>query len=652
MTEYNYTEPKFENIPIELRSIPRWVTWKAEGAPGEKPRKIPYAPDCPNTKASSTDPYTWGTFDQAESSFYDGDRTGIGFVLNNDGIVGVDIDHCINAGEVSQDALRVLEWLGASYVEVSPSGTGLRAFGYAPPLERGCKGKIHGLDVELYSTGRYLTLTGQVVKQSGSLSKLDHFEQLAQELRGAGREVINPETGEVERSKPHDRHAELIRMVLTGEVLHDSLRDLAASLISNGMRAGAAVSQLRALMKAGGGNQDDRWRARYNQIPALVRSAEEKFKPEPEIDLMMDNISGDEITKLLDVVWASDLPEEYTSPDELVQGVVTCGSSSVVYGDSNSGKTFFVLDMCCAVARGVEWMGRKTEPGLVVYLATEAPSSIMSRVQAYQRHHGCIVENLAIVRVPLNFYESSGDAANVIRLIQHVEKERGIKARLIVGDTLARMSAGANENSGEDMGPVMARFERVSKETGAHMMTIHHNGKDAAKGSRGWSGIRAHIDTEIELEDKKDTRVATITKQRELPGKGTEIFFKLEIVVMGKTKWGEDATTCVVVQDDSDRQEYVSKESDSLAGYRRHFENAVRGFGRFDTRLDRFFVNTEAWADYSKKHAHASEQARRTYLSKAKKELVRAGYIEEVHNGYAATDHEALSGAFTGLPKY
>jgi hypothetical protein len=202
------------------------------------------------------------------------------------------------------------------------------------------------------------------------------------------------------------------------------------------------------------------------------------------------------------------------------------------------------------------------------------------------------------------------------------------------------------------MGPVMARFERVSKETGAHMMTIHHNGKDAAKGSRGWSGIRAHIDTEIELEDKKDTRVATITKQRELPGKGTEIFFKLEIVVMGKTKWGEDATTCVVVQDDSDRQGYVSKESDSLAGYRRHFEKAMKEFGRFDSRLDGFFINTEKWAEYAQTHPHKSDGARRTYLSKAKKALLMAGYIEEVENGYIATDHVTLSAAFMDLPKY
>jgi hypothetical protein len=81
-------------------------------------------------------------------------------------------------------------------------------------------------------------------------------------------------------------------------------------------------------------------------------------------------------------------------------------------------------------------------------------------------------------------------------------------------------------------------------------MIIHHNGKDAAKGARGWSGIRAHIDTEIEVTEKEGTRSVTVTKQRELPGKGETIYFKLEIIEMGTTKFGGAATTCVAVSDD------------------------------------------------------------------------------------------------------
>jgi hypothetical protein len=134
--------------------------------------------------------------------------------------------------------------------------------------------------------------------------------------------------------------------------------------------------------------------------------------------------------------------------------------------------------------------------------------------------------------------------------VRAIEVAKGKPVRLIIGDTLARMSAGANENSGEDMGPVMARFDQVATATGAAMMIIHHNGKDAARGARGWSGIRAHIDTEIEVSEKDGTRSVSVTKQRELPSKGETIYFKLEVIEMGTTKFGGPATTCVAVPDD------------------------------------------------------------------------------------------------------
>jgi putative DNA primase/helicase len=260
--------------------------------------------------------------------------------------------------------------------------------------------------------------------------------------------------------------------------------------------------------------------------------------------------TGDEVIDKLKVVFGDQLGEDYEAPDELVEGLMTIGSSVVVYGDSNSGKTFWALSVATAIASGTDCYGRKTDPGLVVYLASEAPASIRSRMQAIKKFYGCSLENLAMVPVPMNFYNGDQDAHDVIELVRAIEQIKGKRVRLIIGDTLARMSAGANENSGEDMGPVMARFDQVATATGAAMMIIHHNGKDAAKGARGWSGIRAHIDTEIEVAEKEGIRSVTVTKQRELPSKGETIYFRLEVVEMGISKFGSPSTTCVAVSDE------------------------------------------------------------------------------------------------------
>ena len=253
----------------------------------------------------------------------------------------------------------------------------------------------------------------------------------------------------------------------------------------------------------------------------------------------------------LSVAFADELPEAFTPPDELVEGVLTAGDGSVLYGDSNSGKTFFVIDMAAAVARGARWMGRNTEPGLVVYLAAESPASVRGRLQAYQRHHGVRVPNFAIVQSPIDLFDGDADTEAVIAVVRQLERQRGQKVRLIVGDTLARLSAGANENAGQDMGLVVRRFDRIRTACNAHFLLIHHSGKAAANGARGWSGIRAAVDTEIEVTDSPTGRCAEITKQRDLSTKGERIGFRLDTVTLGTTKWGAAATSCVVLPADA-----------------------------------------------------------------------------------------------------
>jgi hypothetical protein len=68
----------------------------------------------------------------------------------------------------------------------------------------------------------------------------------------------------------------LFSSIYNGHALHDSLRDLAAKLVASGTRAGAAVNQLRGLMKSSTAAQDERWSERYEDIPRLVESAIER----------------------------------------------------------------------------------------------------------------------------------------------------------------------------------------------------------------------------------------------------------------------------------------------------------------------------------------------------------------------------------------
>lgn len=266
--------------------------------------------------------------------------------------------------------------------------------------------------------------------------------------------------------------------------------------------------------------------------------------------------------------WAADLPADPEPDEQIVEGVIGRLALSVLYGDSNSGKTFFAIDMACALARRAPWMGRNTLGGLVVYLATESPQSVRTRLQAYHKHHQQQVPNLAIVQSPIDLFDGAADAMAVVDLIRQLESEVGEKCELVIGDTLSRMAAGANENSGDDMGTVIKHAELIKREARAHVMLIHHSGKDQARGARGWSGLRAAIDTEIEVtvDEATGQRAAEITKQRDIPGKGDRIGFRLEVVDLGPGQWDSRRTSCVVVPADAPAKATKGKRMSEIAG--------------------------------------------------------------------------------------
>lgn len=289
--------PSFEKMPPELTSLPRWVVWRAvyKDGPNSKATKIPYDAKAINSHASSTDPGTWASFDEAVTAFeerlFDSDSyAGVGFVLNGDGIGGIDIDGCVKDGQIDPRARELLDSVEASYIEFSPSGTGLRAFGYAPPLDRGCAGVWNGLKIELYTSGRYLTLTGHLV-QAGEFKPLQGFAKLAELIRGDRK--ADPKTGEIVSVAPDQKHAELLRRIRSGDVFHNSLRDMAASLVASGLKPGAAVTHLRALMDDCDSPKDERWEARRKQIPDLVASAAVKFTPPPDTGEIFPPIPDD-----------------------------------------------------------------------------------------------------------------------------------------------------------------------------------------------------------------------------------------------------------------------------------------------------------------------------------------------------------------------
>lgn len=147
-------------FPQELAKLANWVCWRLEkDTKHSRDAKVPY---CPATgkRASSNNPQTWGMLDAALQAASQYAYSGIGFMFAEEsGITGIDIDHCLTNGRVNEVAAAILAKLPPTYIEISPSGSGLHIFikGTLPP--GGNKNSRSG--VEMYSSGRYFTMTGQ-----------------------------------------------------------------------------------------------------------------------------------------------------------------------------------------------------------------------------------------------------------------------------------------------------------------------------------------------------------------------------------------------------------------------------------------------------------------------------------------------------------
>lgn len=246
--------------------------------------------------------------------------------------------------------------------------------------------------------------------------------------------------------------------------------------------------------------------------------------------------------------FANEFPDIYEPPPELIEGLLSLDGGSVMYGDSNTGKTFLAIDMAASISRGAPWMGMRTQIGMVLYLAAESPASVRARLHAYQKHHGIKIANFAIVESPINLFDGEYDTDAIVKLIREIESSKKQKVVLVIGDTLSRLTAGANENAGQDMGLVIRRIDRVRSECKVHFCLVHHAGKIAAAGARGWSGVRAAVDTEIEIKSTSGSSVARVTKQRDLASKGQNFGFRLKAVEIGATLWAP-VTSCVVLPD-------------------------------------------------------------------------------------------------------
>ena len=516
-------------------------------------------PPCEGARTNA--PETWFTLEAALAKLSGvNDVAGIGFAVVK-GIIALDFDHCRDpfTGILDDEVQTELERLN-SYAYVTPSKAGIRVVGLNDPgwpiqgnkHNRWLPGG-HKIEIFIGPCNFYNTFTSDLIAGYGELkdvsgSVLDYLEGLDAGPQGKPNGRAN---GATPQSNPEpQRSVAAIRAALA--VIPNTTKNW-----DEWCRIGMAV--WRSCGGSGDGLDawsewssrlgchdqakcDERWQHWFESPPTKIGFGSLYYEARknrplfvPPFDLVPASNGHDSTepphpeqqrTRILTMRELDALPP----PEWIVHGLIPDKSLVVPFGPPKSGKTFIVLSFCLHVAAGKPWFGHPVRQGAVVYIAGEGTSGLSLRLKAMRAKYEIGIDApLWVVPRAVNF-RLEGEVQALVALVKATVGD--VPVRLVIIDTLARAMPGADENSAQEVGLVIAGCDEVRDALGCTTVPIHHSGKDATRGARGTSALRGAWDTALEI-TASGKRVTMLVADQKEAESGQRLVFRMEQVAVG-----------------------------------------------------------------------------------------------------------------------
>lgn len=584
MSDMQVGKPQLRDVqaPALLRDMPYWCLWRYETHAGDKkPRKVPLYASGERRygqQGAPADLAKLTTFAVARDAAIRRGMDGVGFAHTEaGGIVILDFDNCVHDGVVDP---QVLDLVKNTYAEFSPSGKGVHAiFSASHDVLGNPKSHADGdqFGVEVFSSKGFVTCTGNILPHVDILGYEDRVAPLSQPVIDFCRArfgtsapaKVDPEDFMVGR-EPRlgltvERMEELVSSldpdmcredwIKCGMALHHECGgdDTGFEIFNEWSACGGKYPSEEALRQQwdsfGRPRATGRRQITMASVIKMVKDAQKLLQAEDLRAFYKGVADAPEghpgvmpaecYTGKFRIYHASH-PDLHKPMEWFIKGVLPVSDLIVLYGASGSGKSFVAFDMAAVIARGIAWQGCRVKRAKVVFVVAEGAGGMKNRINAYCQHHGLEPADLDISFVLA--------APNVLDDDDVSELAKSIKssgAGIFVVDTFAQVTPGADENSGKDMGRALRNLRTITEATGATALVVHHTGKDAARGARGWSGIRAAADAEIEISASGNVRLISLKKLKE-GDDSRQWSFRLAIVGLGTDSDGDPMSSCVV----------------------------------------------------------------------------------------------------------
>jgi RecA-family ATPase len=219
--------------------------------------------------------------------------------------------------------------------------------------------------------------------------------------------------------------------------------------------------------------------SRLSRMPGVMRNGRKQFL----IDTNIGKESWKEWQEWIEGV-NDDLPEPETlssvwdnlpalSPP-LIEGVLRQGHKMLLAGPSKAGKSFALIELCCAIAEGRKWVNWICTQGKLMYVNLELDrASCLHRFKDVYTALGWSPDNIANIDI-WNLRGKSVPMDKLApKLIRRAQKKNYIA---IVIDPIYKVITG-DENSADQMAHFCNQFDRVCSELGAAVIYCHHHSK-------------------------------------------------------------------------------------------------------------------------------------------------------------------------------
>lgn len=313
--------------------------------------------------------------------------------------------------------------------------------------------------------------------------------------------------------------------------------------------------------------------------------------------------------------------EAMPDDDWLVEGVVPAQAATLMFGKSNTFKSFLAIDLALSVAVGRAWHGRAVKgPAKVIYAATEGAKGVgRQRVRGWYEHYEIdrARRDNFFLRIEPPLMDVSG---HVDKLLAEIKLVGG--AKLVVLDIFGGTTSGSDTEDTTARAWV-AGAQRLIRDGGASVLVVAHTSWSDPSRSRGHTHFWGSYDTRLQVEGDKAKRTSMLSVERHKDSDST-----------GKWSFDLEMTngTLVPVLNKSAKVElhFTSQERLALQA----LEQSVEEIGSSVTVGDSLqirSVTTEAWFARCQQDGVTSAigKSAQSALHKVRRSLLEKGAIRE-----------------------